>query len=266
MYDLEKLHEIMGRLRDPQRGCPWDLEQDFRSIAPYTIEEAFEVADAIARNDLEALRDELGDLLFQVVFHSRIAAERGAFAFSDVVDAICAKMVRRHPHVFEGESIGSAAEQSEAWERHKVSEREPGAGVLDDVPVGLPALIRAMKLGGRAARVGFDWPDSAGVRRKLTEELNELDAAVESGGSEAIEAEVGDLLFAAVNFSRHLGVDPESALRQSNMRFERRFSYIEQQLSLGGRDIRQVSLDELEALWNEAKAREEPGKPDAVRS
>ncbi|MBA3562743.1 MAG: nucleoside triphosphate pyrophosphohydrolase [Gammaproteobacteria bacterium] len=258
MVDIEKLLEIMRRLRDPAAGCPWDLQQDFRSIAPYTIEEAFEVADAIERADLSDLRDELGDLLFQVVFHAQMASETGAFAFRDVVAAICEKMQRRHPHVFAGEQIGSAAEQSAAWEQHKARERESrprtAASVLDGIPKGLPAIARAMKLGERAAETGFDWPDLQGVRRKLGEELDELDEAIGAGARADIEAEIGDLLFAIANLSRHLDVDPESALRASNAKFARRFAFIEQRVRAAGRGMREMPLDELDALWNAAKA------------
>lgn len=260
MHDIDKLLEIMRRLRDPAGGCPWDLEQDFRSIAVYTLEEAYEVADAIERDDPGALRDELGDLLFQVVFHAQMASERGTFGFPDVVAAVSEKMRRRHPHVFGDERIDSAAQQSEAWERHKTRERaaRPGdtAGALDDIPVNLPALARAVKLGRRAAGTGFDWPDIAGVRRKLGEELAEVDEAIDAASQADIEAELGDLLFAVANLCRHLGVDPESALRGSNTKFVRRFVHMEQRLKDAGRDMPDVSLDELDGLWNEAKAAE----------
>jgi MazG family protein len=257
---MEKLLEIMQRLRDPQGGCPWDRAQDFRSIAPYTIEEAYEVVDAIEREDLAALRDELGDLLFQVVFHARMASEQGAFEFADVVEAVSAKMLRRHPHVFAGETVSSADEQSRAWAAHKARERaaaggEP-AGLLDGVPAGMPALSRAVKLSRLAAGVGFDWPDVTGVLAKLREELAELEAAMTAGPPGRIEAELGDLLLAAANLGRHLEIDPEAALRGSNQRFERRFAHIEDRLRAAGRDMRSVPLDELEGLWAEAKARE----------
>lgn len=266
MDDIAKLLDIMQRLRDPREGCPWDLEQDFRSIAAYTIEEAFELADAIEREDFADLRDELGDLLFQVVFHAQMASEHGVFGFPDVVAAICEKMRCRHPHVFAGERIDSAAAQSEAWERHKARERgaRPGniASALDAIPAGMPALSRAMKLGKRAAGTGFDWPDIDGVRRKLGEELDELDEAISAAARADIEAEIGDLLFAIANLSRHLRIDPETALRGSNAKFERRFAYIEQRLIADGRDMRRVPLDELDALWNAAKASEKPDAHD----
>ncbi|MGH8495233.1 MAG: nucleoside triphosphate pyrophosphohydrolase [Gammaproteobacteria bacterium] len=254
---MDKLLEIMKRLRDPVGGCPWDLQQDFRSIAPCTIEEAYEVADAIEREDAGALRDELGDLLFQVVFHAQMASEQGDFEFADVVTGICDKMRRRHPHVFADEQIDSAAAQTEAWERHKSRERAArhgeSASLLDGIPLALPALSRAVKLGKRAAGTGFDWPDLAGVRDKLGEELGELDAAIAGGSRAEIEAEIGDLLFATANLCRHVDVDPESALRSSNAKFARRFARIEQRLELEGRDMRQVPLEELDALWNQVK-------------
>lgn len=262
MESIQKLLDVMQRLRDPQGGCPWDRQQDFRSIAPYTIEEAYEVADAIEREDLDALRDELGDLLFQVVFHAHLASERGAFGFADVVDAICAKMIRRHPHVFANEVIESADAQSAAWETHKAQERaqrgdgRERTGLLADVSPGLPAMARAIKLGRRAAAAGFDWPDLAGVRDKLREELAELDEALDSADAAVIEAELGDLMFAIANLGRHLNLDPEAALRRSNRKFEHRFAHIEDRLRAAGRDIRAVPLDELETLWIEAKSRE----------
>ncbi len=223
---VARLLEIMAKLRDPEDGCPWDLEQDFRSIAPYTLEEAYEVADAIERGDLGDLQEELGDLLLQVVFHAQMARELGAFGFEDVVAGICNKLVRRHPHVFAGATVESAAAQTESWERLKAEEKAARgrAGALDDVPVALPALTRAAKLGRRAARVGFDWPDATGPRRKVDEELQELDSAIAGDEDpDAVEAEFGDLLFALVNYARHLGIDPESALRGSNEKFVRRF-------------------------------------------
>jgi len=256
---IPRLLEIMARLRDPQGGCPWDLEQDFRSIAPYTLEEAYEVADAIERGDLDDLKDELGDLLLQVVFHAQMAREQGAFDFDDVVGAICDKLVRRHPHVFGGASVESAAAQTEAWERLKAGEKAARgrAGVLDDVPVGLPALTRAAKLGRRAARVGFDWPDAMGPRRKVDEELAELDSAV-AGAEEgdAVEAEFGDLLFALANYARHLGIDPEAALRRSNQKFIRRFHHIERCAAESGTALEEAGLERLDAWWEDAKGRE----------
>jgi MazG family protein len=256
---VSRLVEIMAALRDPERGCPWDLEQDFRSVAPYTLEEAYEVADAIERNDLGDLRDELGDLLLQVVFHAQMARELGAFDFEDVARGICDKLVRRHPHVFAGQSVASAAEQTELWERLKAGEKAARGqrGALDDVPVGLPALSRAAKLGRRAARVGFDWPDAAGARRKVNEELAELDAVTAAGGSrDAVEAEFGDLLFTMVNLARHLGVDPEAGLRRSNEKFVRRFRHVEARLAEAGLTGQEAGLGQLDAWWDEAKARE----------
>ncbi|HHQ14673.1 MAG TPA: nucleoside triphosphate pyrophosphohydrolase [Chromatiales bacterium] len=255
MSNINKLLEVMTRLRDPESGCPWDLEQDFRSIAPYTIEEAYEVADAADHNDLEALRSELGDLLLQVVFHAQIAAESGAFDFDSVVAGITAKMIRRHPHVFGNDLIDNAQAQTEAWEQHKEAERRSGGehGVLDGVSLALPALLRAQKLGKRAARVGFDWPDVSGPREKILEELDEIDAAIQSDDPAAIADEVGDLLFAVANLARKLGVNPEEALRQSNRKFERRFRDVEAKVAEQGGDWNRFSLDELEALWASAK-------------
>jgi MazG family protein len=254
---LVELLEIMARLRDPQRGCPWDLEQTFATIAPYTIEEAYEVADAIERNDLGDLEDELGDLLFQVVFHARLAEEAGAFAFDDVARAICAKLLRRHPHVFAGAEVADSTEQTKRWDEIKRAERAAGAGagVLADVPVGLPALTRAVKLGKRAAGVGFDWPDVAGVRAKVDEELAELDAAAEGGSSAEIAAEMGDLLLAVANWCRHLKLDPESCLRAANARFAGRFGAVEREVEASGRPWTSYDAAELDALWRRAKAR-----------
>jgi len=253
---IERLLGIMTRLRDPARGCPWDLEQDFRSIAPHTIEEAYEVADAIEREDLGALRDELGDLLFQVAFHARLAHERGAFAFDDVVDAICDKLVRRHPHVFGDAVVADAADQTRAWERMKHEERAARGvqGALADVPAGLPALTRARKLGRRAADAGFDWPDAAGPRAKVDEELAELDRAVATGDTAARDAELGDLLFSVLNLARHLEVDPESALRRANDRFARRYRHVELELARLGQPASGAPAALLDRLWAEAKA------------
>jgi ATP diphosphatase len=256
---IDRLLEIMAALRDPQGGCPWDLEQDFASIAPYTLEEAYEVADAIGREDLDGLREELGDLLLQVVFHAQMAREQGAFDFSDVVQGICDKMVRRHPHVFGDETVESAAAQTLAWERLKAQEKasKGGGGLLDDVPLALPALARAAKLGRKAARVGFDWPDSDGPRRKLDEELAELDEALaQAPGQEAVEAELGDVLFAMVNFARHVGVDPEAALRRSNDKFVRRFRHVEERLDAARLAGQEPGLEQLDAWWEEAKRQE----------
>lgn len=250
---LGELLTLMARLRDPERGCPWDREQTFATIAPFTIEEAYEVADAIERDDPQQLRDELGDLLFQVVFHARMAEERGWFDFGDVAGAIHAKLVRRHPHVFAGAPL-AAQDLPREWEAQKARERaqqESGdQGALAGVPAALPALMRAAKLGRRAARVGFDWPDAAGVRAKITEELGELDAAA---GSDATAEELGDLLFAVVNLSRHLEVDAESALRRANAKFERRFRRMETLAAARGQALASLTADEWDALWREAK-------------
>jgi ATP diphosphatase len=261
---MERLLWVMARLRDPQGGCPWDLEQDFASIAPYTIEEAYEVADAIARGDFEHLKNELGDLLLQVVYHAQMAKEAGLFDFEEVARAIADKMIRRHPHVFGTAEIDSARAQSHAWEAVKAAERAGKAGaaggaqgILDDVPLAQPALVRAAKLQRRAARVGFDWPQPTEVLDKLDEEIAEIRAELEQGAStERLSDELGDLLFAAVNLARHLDVDGETALRQANAKFERRFRAIEEALRTRGRRIEDASLDEMEALWQDAKARE----------
>ncbi len=259
--DISRLIEIMAALRDPDSGCPWDLKQTFATIAPYTIEEAYEVADAIVRGDLGALKDELGDLLFQVVYHARMAEERNAFAFSDVVEAITAKMIRRHPHVFGSIEQRAAGARPGFWDRAKAAERaENDASVLDDVPVPLPALTRAIKLQNKAAKVGFDWPSLAPVLAKLKEELAELEHEIASGPkkqsdkSSAIEEEFGDLLFVIANVARHLKIDPESALRAANEKFIRRFRYIEERLGARGRGPAQSNLAEMDALWDEAKA------------
>jgi nucleoside triphosphate diphosphatase len=254
-----RLLEVMARLRDPEGGCPWDLEQDFATIAPYTVEEAYEVADAIGRGDLESLKDELGDLLLQVVYHARMAEEQGAFDFAAVAGAIADKMVRRHPHVFGEAEVESAAAQRLAWEEVKAAERQckGGGSLMDDVPVALPALTRALKLQRRAARGGFDWPDAAPVLDKIGEEVEELRAELEGPGSPArLEDELGDLLFAVVNLARHLEVDPDAALARTNRKFERRFRAIEQALADSGRSVRGTPLDQLEALWQQAKAAE----------
>jgi MazG family protein len=255
---IERLLGIMARLRDPASGCPWDLKQDFQSIAPHTLEEAYEVADAIERRDLEALRDELGDLLFQVVFHSRLASECGAFGFEDVVGAISDKLTRRHPHVFGGIPVADADEQSRVWERLKAEERVAqgqGGGVLDGIPAALPALVRARKLGRRAADAGFDWPDARGPRRKIDEELAELDQVSADGGdANRLHDELGDLLFSVVNLARHLDVDPETALRQANDRFARRYAHLERALAAQGIKPAAAPADLLDRLWEFAKA------------
>lgn len=254
---IDRLLAIMARLRDPAAGCPWDIEQDFASIAPYTIEEAHEVADAIERGAMDDLRDELGDLLFQTVFHARMAEEAGHFAFPDVVQAITDKMILRHPHVFGSESRDkSADQQTRDWEKVKAAEREGRAetGVLDGVALGLPALMRAVKLQKRAARVGFDWPSTDEVLAKLTEEAAELTEACDSLGPDEIFEEFGDLLFVAANLARHLQIDPEAALRAANAKFTRRFRWIEAALAAQGRRPDDSDLAEMDALWDQAKA------------
>ena len=257
--DISRLIEIMAALRDPATGCPWDQKQTFATIAPYTIEEAYEVADAIARRDLAHLKDELGDLLLQVVYHARMAEEEGAFAFGDVVEAVTAKMIRRHPHVFGTETERTAGVTPGFWDRAKAAEKadEP-RGVLDDVPVTLPALTRAIKLQNKAAKVGFDWPSLAPVFDKLNEEIAELEAAIADSKKQpdraAIEEEFGDLLFVVANVARHLKLDPEAALRAANEKFTRRFRYIEAQLAARGSSPAQSDLAEMDALWDEAKA------------
>ncbi len=260
---IERLLAIMARLRDRERGCPWDREQTFATIAPYTIEEAYEVADAISRDDMKELKDELGDLLFQVVFHARMAEEAGHFDFGGVADAISDKMERRHPHVFGDAQIRDAAQQTVAWEAHKAAEREEksGAGALAGVPLALPALLRAEKLGQRAARANFDWSAARSVIEKVREEVGEVESAAAAGESEErVSHEIGDLLFAAAQLARHLNVNPETALRECNVRFERRFRHIEARLAAGGRAPADATLEELEALWGEAKKTE--GKSD----
>jgi MazG family protein len=246
----------MARLRDPEHGCPWDREQTWNSIVPHTIEEAYELADAVQRGDVDHVRDELGDLLFQVVFQSRIAEEQGLFRFDDVVDAIGDKLERRHPHVFGDATIGSAAEQTTAWEEHKAAERRAkggAAGALDGVTLGLPALVRATKLGRRAAQVGFDWTDVTGVLDKVREEIDELQHAVTTGQAAHVREEVGDLLFSVAQLSRHLDIDAEAALRDAGGKFERRFRRIEASLAVDGRTAADASMAELEALWAQAK-------------
>ena len=265
--DIARLLEIMARLRTPVTGCPWDLEQDFSTIAPYTIEEAYEVADAIARGDMGDLPDELGDLLLQVVFHARLGEEAGAFAFGDVVEAITAKMIRRHPHVFGDARDLPAAEVKASWGRIKAQEKAERAarraaaglppdtrgGVLGGVPASFPAMTRALKLQEQAGKVGFDWNDARQVLDKITEETAEVRDALETGGLDAVKDEIGDLLFAAVNLARHAGVDPEAALRGTNEKFIRRFGYVEARLADQGKRPQEASLDEMEALWVEAK-------------
>jgi ATP diphosphatase len=253
---VARLLDIMRRLRDPVTGCPWDIEQNFSTIAPYTLEEAHEVADAIERKAWDELRGELGDLLFQVVYHAQMAAEAGFFGFDDVVRAISDKMVARHPHVFGDESRDkSAAQQTEDWERIKAAERGP-ARVLDGVALGLPALTRAVKLQKRAARVGFDWPSTDEVVAKITEEAAELAEARDRLTEAEVAEEFGDLLFVMANLARHLGVDPEAALRGANAKFTRRFGRIEDWLNEAGKRPTDSDLAEMDALWNRAKAEE----------
>jgi ATP diphosphatase len=260
---LARLIALMARLRDPERGCPWDLKQTFATIAPYTIEEAYEVADAIERDDREHLRDELGDLLFQVVFHARMAEERGWFDFAAVADGIHDKLTRRHPHIFAGAAL-AAEDLVRVWEEQKAQERAargPGAGVLAGVPSALPALTRAAKLGRRAARVGFDWSEAPAVRAKVHEELGEVDGALASAAApapppqaaQAVSEELGDLLFALANWCRHLEVDAEGALRHANAKFERRFARMEALAAARGLLLDALSAAEWDALWNEAK-------------
>jgi MazG family protein len=258
---IDRLLAIMALLRDPKRGCPWDLEQDFASIAPYTIEESYEVADAIERGDMEDLKDELGDLLLQVVFHARMAEEAELFAFDDVAKAICDKMTRRHPHIFGDEGERSAGEVKTRWEEIKAQERAAKdasrTSILDDVPLALPALARAVKLQNRAARVGFDWPETSLVIDKLNEEMLELSAEVAKGGDpDRLEDEMGDLLFVYANLARHMKIDPEAALRRANAKFRRRFGRIEEKLAATGKRPEESSLEEMDSLWNEAKAEE----------
>ena len=257
---ISKLLEIMARLRNPDGGCVWDLEQTFATIAPYTLEEAYEVVDAIAREDLDDLRDELGDLLLQVVYHARMAEEAGAFDFDDVVATICDKMIRRHPHVFGQDTVKSAEAQTQAWEALKADERgASGAGTLDGVPVALPALVRGSKLSSRAARVGFDWPDTAAVRRKLDEELAELDEAIVEGDRDGMADEMGDTLFTLINLCRHLKLDPERCLREANSKFETRFRRLEEMVESQQGDWTGYGIEALERLWQKAKQSEQTG-------
>ncbi len=257
---IDRLRAIMAALRDPERGCPWDREQTWATIAPHTLEEAYELADAIERGDASHVRDELGDLLFQVVFQARIAEERGLFDLDSVAAAISDKLERRHPHVFGSATVRSTAEQARAWEEHKAAERRAAGiavGTLDGVALGLPALTRAAKLGRRAAGVGFDWSRAADVLAKIDEERRELERALDGGEAAAVEEELGDLLFSIAQFARHAGVDPEAALRSANAKFERRFRHMESSLAEQGRTPAGASADELETLW--AKAKQAPG-------
>ena len=262
--EIERLVAIMAALRTPETGCPWDLEQDFRSIAPYTIEEAYEVVDAIERGDLDDLRDELGDLLLQVVFHARLAEESGVFSFTEVVNSICDKLVRRHPHVFGDAGSLSSEAVTAQWEAIKATEKAQrnaaaASGLLDGVPLPLPALTRAVKLQKKAATVGFDWNDARHVLDKIREETEEVAAELQTPGVEATPAlaeEIGDLLFVVTNLARHARVDPEQALRGANAKFERRFRHIEDQLARRGVALAEATLDEMEALWIDAKRNE----------
>jgi ATP diphosphatase len=266
---IKRLIDIMAALRTPGSGCPWDLEQDFSTIAPYTLEEAYEVADAIARDNLPDLREELGDLLLQVVFHARMAEEQGAFDFGDVVSGISAKLLRRHPHVFGNAKNLTPKAVERIWERIKSQEKQEKAAravrkpkangrgsVLAGVPVGLPALTRALKLQKKAGQVGFDWNDATAVLSKIREETDEIAAEIVSGDRDKAAVEIGDLLFAVVNLARHLDIDPESAVRMTNLKFERRFGAIENALAKLGKMPEDSSLAEMDALWNEAKAAE----------
>jgi MazG family protein len=257
MKEIDKLLEVMTRLRDPQNGCPWDLQQDFASVAPYTIEEAYEVADAIERQDIAALRDELGDLLFQVVFHARMAEEAGEFDFDDVTAGINDKMLRRHPHVFGSEEQRKAGPEPGSWEKIKAGERvvHDDKSALAGVAKALPALKRAQKLGSRASTVGFDWPDRKGVREKIHEELAELEEAVGERDNDHIDEEFGDLLFAVVNMARHLGIDPEKSLTAANYKFEKRFRDMELAITDSGDKLQEHSLETLDKEWRAAKRR-----------
>jgi ATP diphosphatase len=265
--DISRLIEIMAALRTPKTGCPWDLEQDFATIAPYTIEEAYEVADAIARHDLDDLRDELGDLLLQVLFHARMAEEQGAFDFADVVETLAAKLIRRHPHVFGDARDLSPAAVNELWDKIKADEKaqrrargvaEPD-GALAGVPTALPALTRALKLQQKASKVGFDWNDPRAVLAKIREEADEIEAALDAGQKADAGSEAGDLLFAVVNLARHLDADPEAVLRATNQKFERRFAWIERALAKRGATPSEANLAEMDALWDAAKAAEKSG-------
>ena len=260
MNNMRRLLEIMAALRDPETGCPWDRQQDFSSIVPHTLEEAYEVADSIERGDMDELKDELGDLLFQVVFYAQLADEQGLFNFTDIVEAISDKLVRRHPHVFDDASYIDEAELNEAWEQSKQSEREgkstaESLSVLHGVARALPALKRAQKLQKRAARVGFDWPDTQPVLDKIHEEIDELEQEISSGNKNAQFDELGDLLFSCVNLARHLQLDAEESLRSCNKKFEQRFNYIENALGKMDREFSDCNIDVLEQLWQQAKSR-----------
>ncbi len=272
--DIQRLIDIMAALRAPGTGCPWDVEQTFATIVPYTLEEAYEVADAIERGDFADLRDELGDLLLQVVFHARMAEEIGRFDFGDVVQAITTKLIRRHPHVFADARDLSPDDVKALWGRIKADEKreraearaaqgaqpESRASALSGVPIAMPALTRALKLQEKAGKVGFDWNDARAVLAKLREEMDEIEAEIDARDADKVAGEVGDLLFAVANLARHLAVDPEGALRGANAKFERRFGYIEERLAADGRAPGDASLEEMEELWNEAKRLERAGR------
>lgn len=263
MSKIEELLDVMARLRDPAQGCPWDREQTFATIAPYTLEEAYEVADAIERGDLWELKDELGDLLFQVVFYAQMASEQRLYGFNEIVQGIVDKLIRRHPHVFGDAKIDSAQAQTQAWEAHKAVERAGAArgrpaSALDGVAVALPALTRAVKLQKRAAHVGFDWPEVAGILDKIEEELGELRAEMDMADHERLVDEIGDLFFACANLARRLRIDPETSVRRANAKFERRFRLVEALLAEQGRSPGEASLTELDELWDQVKA-QEPG-------
>jgi ATP diphosphatase len=270
--DITRLIEIMAALRTPGNGCPWDLQQTFETIAPYTVEEAYEVADAIARRDIDDLRDELGDLLLQVVFHARMAEEQGTFEFGDVVESITRKLIRRHPHVF-GDVRGLSPDEVKGlWEKIKADEKaerratgkvEDETGAVAGIPAGMSALMRALKLQQKAGKVGFDWNDPLAVLAKIREEATEIEAEIERGDHSQAAAEVGDLLFAVVNLARHLDIDPENALRATNLKFQRRFASIETALAGRGKTPATATLAEMDDLWNAAKAAEKPA-PDSV--
>lgn len=265
---LDKLVNVMVRLRDPKGGCPWDLEQNFKTIAPYTLEETYEVVEAIEQNDPKAMKDELGDLLFQIVFHAQMGKEASLFTLDDIANHVADKMVERHPHVFGDREANSAEKVLANWENDKAKKREAAAtangktlSVLDGVTAALPAATRAVKLQNRAARVGFDWTDARDIIAKIREEIAELEAEIGTKDNhDATEDEFGDVFFAIVNLARHLKVDPETALRRTNRKFERRFRGIEEKLAAAGRDIKTASLDDMESLWNEVKAEERKAK------
>lgn len=266
LNNIDKLRDIMAALRHPETGCPWDLAQDFSSIVPHTLEEAYEVAEAIEAGDLNELRGELGDLLFQIIFYARLAEEQGLFDFEQIVEGIVDKLIRRHPHVFADATVVDVEAQTEAWEAHKACERAAapgGGGALAGVATALPALTRAVKLQKRAARVGFDWPDVVPVFAKVREELDEVQEEITEAGSQArIEEEIGDLLFVCANLARHARVAPETALRRANRKFERRFARMESLAAEQGQDVATLDLDTWEALWERVKAEEPPLNAD----